>query len=274
VLVELKLEQFIKAGLALYRANPFLTSTVFYDAGHAGHPTVVLPSALIDEEKLWLPEEYVGGTLRYGSDLFPILSNTEHQLTVDGDPSQSQDPDNIGYLIIPPAASKLQELLEKQSCTVTTAYPQIPIQSPIFSIRLEKDTQGPTYVGESIERWAVDGVEFAANRMTMAGNYLVSIWSDNRLACLWLYAWLLHYVLLSQQQFATWGLSDVSVGGSDLDPATPMLPEHVYVRHLLFTATREERAVNTRDVEWVSALCLKIFAQYARIDTFFPQPLP
>jgi hypothetical protein len=272
--VELRLEQWLKAGLALYRDTPFLTSSVFYDASQLGHPTALLPGAILDEEKLWIPDEYAGSTVRYGGVTFPILANTASQLTVDGNPTQVEDPDDLGYAILPLAAAKLQELLETSTFTVTTAYPQLPTQTPTFSIRLERDAQGPTYVGESIERWAVDGVEFDANRATMQGNYLVSIWSDNRLTCLWLYAWLVHYCLLSMQQFATWGLSDVSLGGSDLDPAIPYLPEHVYARHLMFTATRDERAVSGRDVEYITGLRLKIFAHYARLEAHLPEPLP
>jgi hypothetical protein len=273
MLVEAKLEHHIKAGLALYRAHPVLTHSVFYDASQVGHPTGLIPGAVQDTEKLWIPDEYVGGTLLYGAATFPILGNTADQLTVDGDPSLVEDPDGLGYTILPAAAHKLQDLLEAHTCTVTTAYPQVPIQSPIFSIRLERDTQGPTYIGESVERWGVEGTEFDATRMTMQGHYLISIWSDNRLTCLWLYAWLLHYCLLSQAAFATWGLSDVSFGGSDLDPATPLLPEHVYVRHFLFTATRDERAVSAREVEYITGLRLTIFAHYARIESHLPQPL-
>jgi hypothetical protein len=247
---------------------------VFYDAGQVGRPTALIPAAILDEAKLWIPDEYAGGLVHYGGVTFPILSNTASQLTVDGNPTQVEDPDEIGYTIIPPVAAKLQELLEKATFTVTTAFPQLPTQTPTFSIRLERDAQAGTYVGESLERWVIDGVEFDANRATMQGNYLISIWSDNRLTCLWLYAWLMHYALMSMQAFATWGLSDVSLGGSDLDPATPYLPEHVYVRHLMLTATRDERAITTRDVEYVTGLRLKIFAHYAQIYAQIPEPLP
>ena len=94
------------------------------------------------------------------------------------------------------------------------------------------------------------------------------------MTCLWLYAWLLHYGLLSMPQFATWGLSDVSLGGSDLDPYTPYLPEHVYVRHLQMTATRDERAVSQRAVEYITGLRVKVMADYARLDAVLPEPLP
>lgn len=270
MIVELKLEQLIKAGLAMYRDHPRLLEPVFFDLGQVGFPTGLAPGLLVDTDKLWLPDEYAGGLLRYGMVAVPILSNTADTLTLDGDPSATTDPEGYGYQIVPREVAKLTEVLQTQTFTVQTSFAQVPAQLPAFTIRLDRDSQGDTYLGEAMTSYVLDGVEYDANRARLQGQYTISIWSVNRLETLWLYAWLANYLLRSQQMLSTWGLSDVSIGGSDLDPALQFLPERTYARHLILTAQRDEWAVSTQDVEWVSKLELNVIAHYAHFLLTIP----
>lgn len=273
VLVELKLEQWIKAGLNDYRQSPLLIEQVFYDDSLVGFPTGLAPQILEDETKRWIPNEFAGGTVRYGETIFPVLGNSRQQLDITGDPSQVSDVNGVGFQIIPPAVAKLTELLQTQTITVLTSFPQIPTQLPAVTIRLNQDSQADTYLGESLDSYILYGAEVDANRAQLTGQYLISLWSDNRLATLWMYAWLANYTLRSIQDFASWGLYDVAIGGSDLDPALQFLPERTYVRHLSLTATRAERAISTQDVEYVTGLYLEVIAHYARIEATIPYPM-
>lgn len=273
MLVELRLLQWLDAGIVLYRENPLLVEHVFHDASQLGFPASRGPASLVDLTKRWLPNEYAGGQVRYGGTLFPIVSNTATALTVEGNPALVEDTENLGYQVIPPAAAQLTQLLQSQTLTVVTSFPQIPTQMPAISIRLERDAPAETYIGESLESYVlVPGVEVDANRATMSGSYLFSLWAVNRLEVLWLYAWLHNYVLRSMQMFSSWGLSDVTLSGSDLDPALQFLPERTYTRHLLLTATRDERAISVQDVEWIDRLWVQVCAQYAPFHLMIPQP--
>jgi hypothetical protein len=265
VLVENKLSDWIRAGIELYKAHPLMIESIFWDASQSGTPTALAAGMLVDVEKLWIPNEYTGGTLRWGSATFPILSNTADTLMLTGDPSLVEASDFPYYQVVPPGVAGLTALLQHSAFAIPTSYAQVTTQMPCFTIRLEKDEQSDTFIGDTIERYAVDGVEFDVRTQGLTGNYLISIWTVNREATLWLYAWLMHYALNSIPQFNTWGLYDVSCSGSDLDPAIQYMAEHTYPRHLLLTATRLERAVTTREVEWVSSFCIKVIAHYARI---------
>jgi hypothetical protein len=262
VLVEAKLADWLRAGLALYKAHPLMIESIFYDSSQSGSPIFAGPGAVVDLEKLWLPDEYAGGVFRWAGAAFPIVANTAQQLTVDGDPSALLPEEPFSYQIVPPAVAGLTELLTTEKFAVLTTFAQVPTSMPALTIRLEKDAQADTYLGESLEQYAVDGVEFDIRSQSITGAYLISIWTVNREATLWLYAWLMHYALNSMPQFTTWGLYDMSLSGSDLDPSLQYLAERVYTRHLLLTATRIERAVSTREAEWVSGLCIKVLAHY------------
>jgi hypothetical protein len=273
VLIEPKLCAWISAGLALYRANPLMLETVFYDGAVSGTPTLMGPGTLTDSEKLWIPDEYTGGMVRWGDQAFSILSNTADTLTVVGDPSMAAPQEPYAYQIVPPAVAGLTELLNTEKFSVLTSFSQVPAQMPAFTVRLERDTQTDTYLGENLERYAVDGLEFDVRSQALQGSYLISIWATNREAVLWLYAWLQNYALQSMSQFTTWGLYDIAFSGSDLDPALQYLAERTYTRHLLFTATRLERAVTTRNVEWVSDVCVRVCAAYAQLAATVPEPM-
>ena len=263
MVVEDKLCKWIEAGLAAYRASPLLTESVFYDASQEGFPGLLGPGMLQDASQLWLPNEYAGGVLRWAHATFPIVSNAVDTLTVTGDPSLLEDVDKMGYQIVPPETAELSRLLETTAVNIQSSFAQVPTQLPCLTIRLERDTQGDTWVGEAMDSYVMQGIEVDANRSTLTGSYLISVWSTNRLETIWLYSWLQNHTLRSMQAFASWGLYDVSVGGSDLDPALQFLPERTYVRHCLLTATRQQRAINVQNVEYVTDLYLKVIAQYA-----------
>jgi hypothetical protein len=270
VLVEEKLCKWLTAGLALYKAHPLMIESIFYEGSQCGHPSALSDGMLVDLEKIWIPDEYAGGTLRWGASTFPILSNTTDTLTLTGDPSLVEPLDPFFYQIVPPAVAILTHFLTTETFTVLSSFAQVPTQMPCFTMRLERDAQSDTYLGENLERYAVDGVEFDLRSQGITGSYLLSIWTVNREATLYLYAWLMHYCLNSLPAFATWGLFDVALSGSDLDPALQYLAERAYTRHLLLTATRIERAVTTREVEWVSSFCIRVLAHYAQLRTCVP----
>jgi len=275
VLVEAKLAAWLQAGIALYREHPLMIETVFYDASQSGTPTARGDGYLSDSEKLWLPDEYAGGTLRWGGATFPILSNTPDTLTVTGDPSVIEPMHLPWYQIIPKAVAALTELLQTEEFAVLTAFAQVPTHFPAITIRLERDSQGDTYIGEALKQYVVDGVEFDVRSQAITGAYLLSIWTVNREATLYVYAWLMHYALNSLPQFTTWGLYDVSFAGSDLDPALQYLAERTYTRHFLLTASRIERAVRTREpVEWVDRLAIQLCLAYQTWDLQMAERLP
>lgn len=260
---EIKFTAWLTAGFAEYQSNPLLVESVFWDQGQMGQPTNLAPTLLFDSEKFWTVNEYSGGILRWAGGQFPIVSNTAQQLTLEGDPSVLPPTDNPYYQIVPKEAQGLTQLLQTQKMSVSSAFNQVPTEMPALTIRLEKDAQADTYVGESRQQYVVDGVEVDINTTAVTGSYLFSVWAINREAALWLYAWLLHYIGRSIQQFNSWGLYDIAVSGSDLDPALQYLAERTYNRHLLLTATRTERAVNTRQpVVWIESWCLKLLTNY------------
>jgi hypothetical protein len=262
VLVEPRFAAWLTAGLNLYRAHPRMLEAVFFDQSQIGEPTGIIEGALIDVEKRWLPDEFAGGTLRWGAETFPIVGNTADTLRVTGDPSLALDRQLPYYQVVPPAVAGLTQLLQEETFTVSTAFAQVPTQMPAVTIRLEKDEQADTYLGDTLEQYVENGVEFDVRSHAMQGAYLFSLWATNREAVLWLYAWLHTYALNSISQFNSWGLYDISLSGSDLDPALQYLAERAYTRHLLLTAARVERAVSTREPVWVNDVWVKVFAHY------------
>jgi hypothetical protein len=276
VLLENKLENWIKAGLALYKTQPLLTELVFTDESHQGFPAALGPGFLSDITQRWLPNEFAPvpraeggfftGFLRWADTVFPILSNVTSILTLTGNPSLGEDVDGIGYQIVPPSALALNELLATREFVVASAFPQIPVKSPTFVMRLQSDQHGQAYIDEMVDNYvpALTGIEHSINRQDIVTTYAISIVTANRLETLWLYAWLMNYAIHSIQQFASWGLYDVAFSGSDLGQDEQYLPEHVAVRHFLLTCTRPERALTLATLELVTDLDVDVDAQYAR----------
>lgn len=277
MIVEEKLARWLQAGLALYTAHPLMVEWIFYDASQVGTPSYWLPGRFGDTEQAWLPDEYAGGVLRWGGTTFPILGNTATELTLSGDPTQVDPDADPCYAIVPPAVASLTHLLQKTTIAVSTAFAQVPTVLPAITIRLERDAQADTYLGESVQRKVEDGTEWALYTQAMTGSYLLSLWSINRETTLWLYAWLANYALMSIPMFSAWGLYDVSFAGSDLDPALQYLPERTYTRHFVVTATRMERAIQAQswpEPAWIERVCAQVMAAYAVVDARLPQPLP
>jgi hypothetical protein len=277
VLLELKLENWVKAGLALYKSQPLLTELVFTDASHhADAPTALGPGFLSDTTQRWLPDEFAPiprpaggfftGFLRWADQVFPLLGNAPSTLTLTGDPSLVEDVEGIGYQIVPPSALALNELLATRKFVVASAFPQVPVTSPTFVLRLQSDQHGQAYIDEMVDNYvpALTGIEHSINRQDMVSTYLMAIVTANRLETLWLYAWLMNYATHSIQQFGTWGMYDVAFSGSDLGQDEQYLPEHVAVRHFLLTCTRPERALTLATLERVTDLDVDVDAQYAR----------
>ena len=270
MIIEQKLQAWIQAGLALYRANPLMIESVLFDASQIGTPIFAGPTTVVDLEKYWLPDEYAGGMFRWGGQEFGIVSNTTQQLTLDGNASLVDPLTTTYYQIVPPAIKGLTELLQKK-ISVSSTFNQVPTEMPMITIRLEKDAQADVYIGESLKSSASNGVEFDIRQQAITGSYLLSVWAVNREAVLWMYAWLMTYALVSMPLFTSWGLYDVAFSGSDLDPAMQYLAERTYVRHFLLTVTRIERAVTTQQpIEWVSGLSLEILAYYQRFALTIP----
>jgi hypothetical protein len=287
MIVESKLCAWLSAGLALYKAHPLMVEAVFYDVSQSGFPSVLGPGILQDAEKGWLPNEYVGGVLRWGAESFPIVSNTHDTLSVVGDPSVTVPVEPYAYQIVPPAVAGLTSFLQTETFSILSTFAQVPTGMTAFTVRLERDAQAEAYVGDSLEHYVSGDIAFDVRTQMLTGNYLISIWTQNREATLWLYSWLMCYALNSLPLFATWGLSDVAFSGSDLDPATQFLAERTYARHLLLTASRLERAVTivtpgnvltpgmgVPALEYVSEVCIRAAAAYAEFAAPLPQPLP
>ena len=110
----------------------------------------------------------------------------------------------------------------------------------------------------------IGGIEHTFLHTHLTGNYLISIWAD-RLACLWLYAWLTNWWLNSQPFFSHWGFSNVSMQGTDLDPQLQFLPEKEYIRHFTLTATRFERALSLKQLEAIDRWLVEVLPSYATI---------
>jgi hypothetical protein len=272
MLIEPRIAAWIKAGIALYVAHPLMIEQVFYDGSLSGEPTFLADGLLEDDTKLWLPGEFAptetgSGFVRWGADSFPIVTNTETQLTVVGDPNLTTPIDPFAYQIVPPAVAGLTTLLQSQPLVVLTEFAQVPAKMPSITVRLERDAQGETWMGEELRHYSLNGTQVDLRQQAMVGHYLLSLWAINRESTLWLYAWLQNWCLNSMPRFSSWGLYDVAFSGSDLDPALQYMPERTYARHLLLTATRLERAALVQELAWVSSLCIKIQAEYARIDT-------
>ena len=268
MLLEQKLGAWLLAGIDLYKQHPLMIEAIFFDQSQVGWPVFTGPSTFVDSEKLWIPNEYAGGVLRWGGQDFPILGNTAQAVTVQGDAEAVDNVEGLPYQIIPVAVAGLTEfLMTTDKFTVSTAFNQVPTSMPCFTLRLEKDDQSDTYIGENLEQYAVDGVEFDVRSQGITAAYLITIWTNNPDATLWLYSWLLNWGLNSLPVFTTWGLYNVAFSGSDIDPTLQYLAERTYTRHLLFTCTRIERAVTTREVEWVSSFCVKVLAHYAQLRT-------
>jgi len=275
VIIESRLADWISAGVALYNANPLMIEQIFYDGSQTGGPSALAPALLTDSTQHWLPgefapKEYGTGFVRLGTHHFPIIDNTETTLTLDGDPTTVPPAEQELYQVVPPGVQGLATLLATKPVVVLTEFAQVPVKLPAITVRLERDAQGDMWIGESLEHLQIDSAQVDMRSQVMTGNYLLSMWTANRESALWMYAWAQNWLLNSLAIFARWGLYDVSMGGSDLDPQLQYLPERTYARHLLLTASRVERAVQVQNLEWVDRLCLRICAEYAQFNLTIP----
>jgi hypothetical protein len=290
MIVELKLQRWIWLGLHRHAADPTLVRTVFYDDSQDGLPSDLGDGFLEDTAQRWLPSEYAPiplggdavarGAVLYGGLAYPIVDNTEDRLLVEGDLTLAVDTDDLGYAIIPPEVPALSAYLRAHidgpgKFLVETAFARIPSRMPAFTIRLERDAQTDAYFGDRAEhRLLLDGTEEFVTRRDIQGQHLVSIWTQNRDACLWLYTWLVHWFLGEQDRLARWGLIETSLTGSDIDPLIQFLPSDVFVRHALLVATRQERALVTKTPPPLTGMGIDLTLLYQTINVAWPLPLP
>lgn len=275
MLLEMKLEQWLKTSLADYTASPVLRSRIFTDASHQGFPDFLAPGLLTDGAKRWMPHEHIGAQLFYGDALFPILANTRTELTLAGDPSVRTDPENNGYQIIPAVTEQLAQLLTTQEIRVQTSYAQVPTHLPTFTVHTEQDTQETAFLGESLRATILNGIEADITTTEIGGTYVILAWGRSYVECAWLYALLLNMYVRSQLEFASWGLSEVkAVGSHRLPPPLEFIPELPHVRSFALTATRFEEAISTKDVQYITSLYIQVLAHYARLEETISQPLP
>ena len=274
MIAELVIEHWLRYGLGVYKANPLLTELVFMDSSHHGFPGDMGEGFLQDDTKRWLPNEFTGAQLRYGSLLYAITGNTGNRLLLQGDPSLAHDLDSLGYSIIPvPALDLIAYFAQHDLPIVGAKYGQVPTIVPCFTISLDNDNEAQFFIGGVDDEYVVTatGAEHVFNRADVTGTYHIGIWTNNRLACLWLYSWLVNWYTASWDQFGSWGLHDVAMSGTDLHPATPFLPEQVFVRQFTLTAARWERAVTIYAPEYVSDLSVAVHMAYAQLRTPTPK---
>ena len=275
MLIETKIEAWIRASLLDYTASPVLRSRIFTDVSHQGFPEFLAPGILTDTSKRWLTQEHAGSQLWYADSLLPIVANTRDTLSLIGDPSVLDDTEQNGYQIIPAVTEKLATLLQTHTIGVQTSYAQVPTDLPAYTVHCEQDTQEDPFVGESLRTTVIGGAEADINTTEIGGTYIIMAWGRSYIECSWLYALLQNMYVRSQQTFASWGLSEVSaVGSHRLPPPLEFIPELPHVRTLALTGKRLEEAISTQDVEYVTGLCVQVFAHYARLYDTLPQPLP
>lgn len=246
---------------------------MFLDDSQLGTPTDLADGLLGDISKHWLPDVFAGGFVRWGGSQFAIVSNTATMLTVTGDPSLLTDDDNFGYRIVSPAVIRLIDYFAQHDIPVVqTSYAQIPTEVPCFTIALHEDNQGQAYWNESMESKVAEGLEYQENFTHITGQYMVSIWTTNRVETLWLAAWLTNLYVGGQQQLSSWGFADVNMVATDLHPALQFLPERMSVRSFMLTALRPERAVNLLTLEAIDHFHVTAYPAYATIRV--EEPLP
>jgi hypothetical protein len=265
---ERKLQIWARTVLQHYAAEPRYVEQVFEEEDHFGSGPQVTGSVLSDDTQMWLPEEWVGGSLHYAGLVFPIASNTRDTLTVTGDLEASFDP-NADYQIIPPDVVRLSQYLTQRAFDVEISYSRLPTKVPAITIRLESDVQQQAFIGESLRETFDDSLGEVSSffETDMTATYLLTITTQNPQETVWLYQLLVNAYLQSQQQFATWGLIGVSLRGSDLHPDVQFLPEQVYSRYLQFTCTRSMEALQLSLVERVTATQTVPTPHYAELDS-------
>lgn len=273
--VERKIQAWIKYVLATYAAHPVMLEQITQSEDDTGVPSLVEPTGIQDLNRLWIPGEWTGGVVRYGGQAFPITGNTPTFLAVTGDPTGVMDT-ALAYKIIPGDVLRLQTYLTTRAQTVEVSYARLPTVVPVIHLRLESDAQAEAYIGESVERTfdPVLGEETTHFDTEMQATYLLSILSENPQETLWLYTLLLNATLQGAQRFALWGLSNLSVRGSDIHPDLEYIPDQVYGRFLTLTCRRLMHAVSLWPVEQVTEVVTVPTPRYQDLDSGGDPPPP
>lgn len=266
MLLEALLEAWLRDKLDLYQRVPALLQRVFVDGQHLGTPSRLGSGTLVDDTKRWIPQSHLGGTLLLDDTAFPIRDNDRSSLLVDDDLSPFWTSPPPRYTILSPDTARLQTWLTTNKLPiVVSTFAQIPDQFPVITLRLEQDAQGEVYIGEQVlpPTITATGVEVQLNMERVNGRYLFGIWTQDRDSALWLYAVLRNMVLGSLQEFASWGLSDISMHGLDCDPVLGFVPQYPHTRHFALTVSRFEQAINLAQLEAIDSTRIHAFLSYA-----------
>lgn len=276
MIVERKLQRWVQHVLATYAAEPRYVEQVFQEEDQVGTPQSVSATGLLDANKLWLPGEWVGGTLRYGGLELPIVSNTVTTLTVTGGDLASVGTPEGRYQIVPEDLARLLTYLSRKPFSVDVSYMRLPVRIPSISLRLQSDVQAAAGIGESVT-YGVNPAQFEEVRWfqtEMTATYLMTIATENPQETVWLYNLLMNAFLQAQQRFALWGLADTTVHGMDLHPDVQFLPEQVYSRYIELRGTRLMQAVYFDTIEQVTDVDTVPTPHYAELDSKGDPPAP
>jgi hypothetical protein len=272
VIIERRLQQWVRHLLAIYAAEPRYLAQIFQTEDATGQPSTVAPTVLVDHSRQWLPGEWVGGTLTYGGVTFPIEANTTQRIVVAGDLTSVEGED---YQLTLPDIARVQQYLQARAVTVEVTYTRLPSRLPCIMLRLESDVQADPYIGESVA-YLVDlltGEEATQLTTDMRATYLLTVVTENPMETIWLYQIVLNGYLQSQQRFALWGLHGTSIRGMDVHPDLAYLPEQVYGRYIQFACTRTMTSVEYRHAERIEEVGTVPVPDYQELDSKGDPPL-
>lgn len=260
----------------MYAAHPLMIEQIFDAEDQHGFPTDVTTTTLEDTTKLWIPDAWIGGRLRFQGLEFPIVGNTRRQLTVTGNLLAAGPPST--YSIVAGDVVRLQQYLQTRATLVEISYARVPTQAPVIHLRLESDRQAQPSVGDSI-RYEVDPLipqELTWLETEMQATYLISIVTQNPQETIWLYQLLTNAYLGSQPYFARAGFHDITMHGTDVHPDLAYLPEQVYARYLQMSFTRVMQAVLLDPIGLVDDIGTTPDPRYQTLDSGNdpPGPLP
>lgn len=268
---ESKIAAWLKAGISLYASNPRLVEQCFYDEQLSGEPSAIGADLLEDDTKRWLPNELAEGFVRYAGVTFPVVTNTKTQLSIVGTPS-TVDPLGL-YELVHPDVVKLTALLTQlqgelltRPLLVELSYARVPATMPTFTVHLQHDQQEQPYIGESLMTTAANGIASEWVYTDLAWTYAIRIWTQNPLETIWLYHWLSNYIQQSQHTFAAWGWHDVKMTGSDVELDTQFLPEQVYMRAVMLSGTRTDRALTEYAITQITDIDTIPGLHYTRLE--------
>jgi hypothetical protein len=271
------LEQWLTNVFSLYAANPLMVEHVFQEEDHFGEtdPANLTATVLTDTQKYWIPGVFPGSTLRYYDTLFPITANSAQTLTVTGN-LLTAGAAPAPYQIIPADVTTLTSYLTSRPIPVQISYSRLPAQAPMIHLRLESDRQADAYIGENVKYVINPATAEVLTQLetAMEATYLATIFTQNPQETVWLYNLLINAYLGSKHYFASVGLANMSLTGSDVHPDVAYLPEHVYARYVHISFTRVMSAVRIDPIQQVTEIVTVPDPHYQELDSKMDPPLP